>query len=129
MEEQKAGIHIGKRAFITAALIILALMLVAGVLTRVIPTGAYERMEADGRESIVADSFRYTEAARLPIWRWFTAPAEVLWGPDSTTIIVIILFILIIGGTFTLLDKCGMLRWLMGRLADQIGRASCRERV
>jgi len=119
VEEQKAGIRIGKRAFITAAVIILALMLVAGVLTRVIPTGAYERAVADGRESIVADSFRYTEAARLPIWRWFTAPVEVLWGPDSTTVIVIILFILIIGGTFTLLDRCGMLRWLMGRLASR----------
>ena len=119
MEDHKAGIHIGIKAFITAAVIILALMVAAGVLTRVIPTGAYERTITDGRETIVADSFRYTEAARLPLWRWFTAPVEVLWGPDSTMIIVIILFILIIGGTFALLDKCGTLRWLMGRLAGR----------
>ncbi|EKD42894.1 MAG: hypothetical protein ACD_72C00543G0003, partial [uncultured bacterium] len=41
--DEKAGAQISKKAFIQSALIILLLMLVAGVLTRVLPTGAYER--------------------------------------------------------------------------------------
>ena len=117
MKQEKSGIQIGKKAFITVALILLALMIAAGVLTRIIPAGAFQRAETDGRETIVPDSFAYTHETKMPLWRWFTAPVEVLWGPDNAAIIVIALFILIIGGVFTLLDKCGMLRWLMCRLA------------
>ena len=42
--EEKSGAQISKKAFIQSVIILLVIMLVAGVLTRVIPAGAYERL-------------------------------------------------------------------------------------
>jgi hypothetical protein len=41
-------------------------------------------------------SFQYVSRPDYPIWRWFTAPLEVLWGPDNVTLIVIILFLVLL---------------------------------
>ena len=42
--EEKSGAQISKKAFIQSVIILLVIMLVAGVLTRVVPAGAYERL-------------------------------------------------------------------------------------
>jgi len=49
-------------------------------------------------------------------WRWFTAPIEVLWGDDGFTIIVIIIFILMVGVAFAVMDKSGLLKASLGRI-------------
>jgi uncharacterized ion transporter superfamily protein YfcC len=76
--EQKAGAQIGVRAFVQSIVILFVLMMVAGILTLVVPAGAYERITLDGRETL--DPASYHEIARpdYPIWRWFVAPLEVL---------------------------------------------------
>ena len=78
MTEQKSGAQISTKAFIQAVLIIFALMMVSGILTQVIPAGEYTRIEVDGREAIDPASFRFVERPNYPVWRWFTAPFEVL---------------------------------------------------
>jgi uncharacterized ion transporter superfamily protein YfcC len=114
--EQKAGAHINTRAFIQSLLILLILMLAAGFLTRVVPSGSYTRIEEAGRELIDPATFQYTPAPDYPIWRWFTAPVETLWGPDSLTIIIIIIFLLLIGSSFAVLDKSGLMQAALGRI-------------
>src|SRR5664280_714370 len=104
MEQQQSGTRIGKRAFISAALILLVLMIGAGVLTRLVPAGQYQRTLKDGREVLDPTSFSLTQAQPLPIWRWFTAPIEVLGSSDAVMVITIILFILLVGGSFAVLD-------------------------
>ena len=120
--DEKAGAQISKKAFIQSALIILLLMLVAGVLTRVLPTGSYERSLVDGRSVIDPDSYQVTTGVEYPIWRWITAPVEVLWGPDSLTIITIIVFILLVSGAFAVLDKSGILKSVLARIVKKFGK-------
>jgi uncharacterized ion transporter superfamily protein YfcC len=115
------GVKVGKRTFISAVLILACLIIIAGVLTHLVPGGEFQREIADGREIIVPGTFRYTEAKGLPVWRWFTAPVEVLWGPDSLMIISIILFILIIGGAFAILDETGVLAAAIGNVVAALG--------
>ncbi len=119
--DQKSGAQISQKAFIQSAVILLALMIIAGILTLIIPTGQYQRMEVDGRESILADSYAITERPDYPIWRWFTAPFEVLAGPDSLTIIVIIVFILMVGIAFAIMDKSGILKAALARIVRRFG--------
>jgi len=119
--EQKAGAQISRRAFVQSLVILLALMIVAGLLTRVVPAGRYARIEQDGREIVDPASFQYTERPDYPIWRWFTAPVEVLWGPDGLTIITILIFLLLIGGAFAVLDKSGILRAAIARVVRAFG--------
>ncbi len=118
---EKAGAQISTRAFVQSLLILLALMLLAGVLTRLVPAGAYARVLENGRELINPTSFAYTPRPDYPIWRWFTAPVEVLWGPDAVIIITIILFLLMVGGAFAALDRSGILTAAVARLVQRYG--------
>lgn len=117
--EQKAGAQISTRAFIQSALILLVLMIVAGILTRVLPAGEYTRFTAEGRELIDPASYRVIDRPDYPVWRWFTAPLEVLWGPDSLIIITIIVFILLVSGAFAVLEKAGILTALLSRIVNR----------
>lgn len=117
--EQKSGAQISRKAFIQSVLILLALMVVSGILTRIIPAGKYQRIEVDGRETILPDSFAYTNRPDYPVWRWFIAPLEVLTGPDSLTIIVITVFILMVGVAFAIMDKSGILKSALARIVKR----------
>jgi len=112
MNEQ-SGLKISRKSFISSFTILLCLMVLAGILTKMIRPGTYQRIMVDGRESVVAGSFQYVNPVNYPFYRWFSAPVEVLRGSDSLTIIVIILFILLIGSTFVVLDKSGILKFIM----------------
>ena len=100
-----APLKIGKRTFLVAFFILLALMIAVGVLTRVIPAGSYLREQIGGKEVLVADSFQLTQAQPLPVYRWFTAPLEVLGGPDGAVIAVIVFFLLAVSMAFSLLKR------------------------
>lgn len=117
--EEKAGAQINKRTFIQSALILLVLMIAAGILTRVLPAGVYDRYEAEGRVLIDPTSYRVIERPDYPIWRWFTAPVEVLWGDDNLIIITIIVFIILVSGAFAVLEKCGILTSVLARIVKR----------
>ena len=123
--EQKAGAQIGKRAFIQSLVILFVLMMVAGILTLVIPAGQYAHIEVDGRQTIDPQSFQFTEKPDYAIWRWFVAPFEVLGSESGLTIIVIIVVLFFAGGAFAVMDKTGTLRAFIGRIVrhQQAGNA------
>lgn len=114
---QRAGVRIGVRAFMQSFLILLALMVVTGILTQVIPAGTYDRVQVEGREMIVTDSFRPVARPDYPIWRWFTAPLEVFTiGPDRGTVLMIVVLLILIGAAFAVMDKGGILRAILEAL-------------
>ena len=119
--DQKAGAQISKKAFIQSALILLLLMVIAGVLTKALPSGSFERYVEDGRTLIVPDSFQAIDRPVYPVWRWFTAPIEVLWGPDNLIIITIIVFILLVSGAFGIMDKSGILTAGLAKIVRKFG--------
>jgi len=117
--EQKAGAQISRKAFIQSALILLVLMIAAGILTRALPAGEYTRYESEGRVLIDPESYREIDSPHYPVWRWFTAPVEVLWGEDSMIIITIIVFILLVSGAFAVLEKAGILNALLAKIVHR----------
>lgn len=117
--EQRAGAQIGKRAFIQSLVILFVLMMIAGILTLVIPAGQYARIEINGRETIDPDSFQFTERPDYAVWRWFIAPLEVLGSDTGLVIIVLIVVLFFAGGAFAVMDKTGTLRAFIGRIVRQ----------
>ena len=107
---------IGKTAFLGAAGIILILMLVSGILTLVLDSGQYERVDVDGRTMIVADSYGTIEKPDYPVWRWITAPVEVLAAPGNIAVITIILFIVFVSGSIAILEGAGVMKDLVAKL-------------
>jgi uncharacterized ion transporter superfamily protein YfcC len=114
--EQKAGAQISQRAFIQSLVILFVLMMIAGILTLVIPAGQYNRIQASGRETIDPNSFQLVAKPDYPIWRWFLAPIEVLGSGSGLTVIVIIVVLFFAGGAFAVMDKTGTLRAFIGRI-------------
>lgn len=118
----KAGAQISTRAFVQSLVILFACMMIAGVLTLIVPPGRYARIRQANHEIIDPQSFQFVARPAYPVWRWFTAPLEVLGGPDSLTIIIIIVFLLMVGGSFAVLDKSGILLAAISRLVQALGR-------
>ena len=99
-------VKFGLKSFLTTCAILLAVMITVGILTFVIPAGAYQ-VGDDG--NILPDSFTLLqEQTRLPVYRWFTAPVEALLiGEGNTNIIMIIAVLLVLAGSFKVLDQSG----------------------
>ncbi len=115
MEQTEA--QIGRRSFIQSLIILAVLMLLAGLLTRLVPAGSYARITRDGRTLIDPDTFRFIERPHYPIWRWITAPIEVLWSQDGLIVVIIIVFLLMVGAAVAALNRSGILRALVERVA------------
>ncbi len=112
-------VAIGMKTFISAFVILLILLIGAGVLTRLVPMGAYEYVSIEGRQSVVPGSYETVDEEFLPVFRWFTAPIDVLFGGDGLIIITIILFLLIIGGSISILNEVQVLSFI---IHDIVGR-------
>ncbi len=121
MSDKHAGTTISARAFSQSVFILLALMLAAGILTRVLPAGSFSRVEEAGRQVIVPGSYQPTPRPDYAPWRWLTAPLEVLGGPDALVLITIAVFILLVGGGFAVLDDSGILQAALGRIVRAFG--------
>jgi uncharacterized ion transporter superfamily protein YfcC len=118
---EKSGAQINRKTFLQSMLILLVLMIFAGILTRVLPAGNYSTSMQDGRELIDPDSFEFVDRPDYPIWRWLTAPVEVLGSEHGLNIIVIIFFILMVGGSFAVLDESGILRGSLSGIVARFG--------
>ncbi len=139
--EMDVKVKFGLKSFITVVAILLAVLIAVGVLTFVIPAGRYTIYTTDESKAelpfyqytedeslnkqIVIGSYReLTEGendSRLPALRWFTSPFEaLLFGSNSSNMIMIIALLLVLGGTFKVLEESGglvsLVRVIMVRL-------------
>ncbi|TGG87875.1 YfcC family protein [Geotoga petraea] len=112
----KNSVEIGKRTFFISVLIIFSIMMISGVLTKTLPSGEYQREIVNGREIIIENSYSEIEKPDYPVWRWFTAPIEVLWSSDSTLIITIIIFILVVSGAIYVLNKNHVIEYIINNI-------------
>lgn len=121
MAEKRAGVSIGAKAFLASFLILLALMAGAGVLTRVLPAGAFDRVAGPSGPVIDPASYRVLPRPDYPVWRWFLAPIEVLGSEDALLVLVIVAFIAVVGGSFAVLQKAGILEAAVRSLSTRAG--------
>ena len=127
-KEIDVKVKFGLKSFITVVAILLAVLTVVGVLTFAIPAGRYTIYTTDASKAeepfyqytddaslnkqIVIDSYRELtdeeNSSRLPVIRWFTSPIEaLLFGSNSANMIMIIALLLVLGGTFKVLEESG----------------------
>lgn len=126
-EKKQGGSNVSARSFITAITVILALMLLTYVLTLVIPGGEFKRIEDENGNLIIesVDSFT-TVSGGIPFWKWLLSPILVLGASGSGALIAVIAFLLVIGGIFNSLDKCGLIKYMLGKLTHRFGAVKYR---
>ena len=117
-QAKNKGLNISVRSFVTAIVIIFLLMILAYSLTFLIPGGTYTRVvDADG--NLVIDTcaaFTYTDGG-ISFWKWLLSPLLVLGAAGSGTLIAVIVFLLVIGGVFNCLDRCGLMAYILNKTA------------
>lgn len=121
MENNKKGkgLNISAKSFISAIVVIFALMVISYVLTFVIPGGEYIRLE-DG--TINSDIPFHNVEGGIPFWKWILSPFLVLGSADGTTLIAILFFLLIIGGIFEAVGRCGLMKYMLDSLTMRFSK-------
>jgi len=117
---EKKGLSISVRSFITAIIVIFALMVAAFILTLVIPGGFYSRIEDSSGNLLIntAGKFSYVDGG-ISFWKWLLSPILVLGASGNGTLIAVIVFLLVIGGVFNSLDRCGLMRYMLNKISHR----------
>lgn len=97
-ENEKKGLNISVKSFITAIVVIFILMVLTYGLTFVVPEGG------------------------IPFWKWILSPILVLGSEDNVSLIAVLIFLLVIGGVFNCLDKCGLMKYMLDKITYRFGK-------
>ena len=97
--KEKPKMEAGVQSFITAIVVMFAMMVLTYALTIIIP-GGY-----------------------IPFWKWILSPILVLFAKDSGSMIAIIALLVVLGGIFNTLDKFGVLRLLLDKVTAKFGKS------
>ena len=97
-ENKNKGLNISVKSFVTAIVILFVLMVLTYGLTCLIPGG------------------------KLPLWKWALSPILVLGAEGSGSLIAIIAFLLILGGVFNGLDRCGLMKYMLDKITARFGK-------
>ncbi|MBS4207143.1 YfcC family protein [Bacillus sp. FJAT-50079] len=89
---------------INAFVLIFCVMIVAAILTYIVPAGEYERIEVDERTIVNPESFQFVEQSPVGFFQIFTSIHSGMIAGAG-----IIFFVLMIGGAFGILKATGAL--------------------
>ncbi len=115
---EKKSLSISVKSFILSMSIIILLMIAAYALTFVLPTGEYVRT-TDVNGNLIIDT---TENARgtfveknvdFPVYKFLLSWILILGSSGNVTLIMILVFLLVIGGIFQALMDCNLIEYLL----------------
>lgn len=125
--QQEKGLNISVRSFLTAIIVIFVLMVATYILTFLLPGGVYARIPDENGNLIIdtAAGFTYTQGG-IPFWKWLLSPILVLGSAGNGTLLAVIAFLLVIGGIFNSLDRCGLMKYILGKTVSRFSHVRYR---
>lgn len=126
-QKEKKGLDISASSFITAIAVIFVLMVVTYILTLVIPGGEYARITDQNGNTVIDTSSPFTEVqGGISFFKWLISPILVLTASGGGTLIAVIAFLIVIGGVFNSLDKCGLMKYMLDKTVHRFGAVKYR---
>lgn len=107
---QSEGLSIDKKTVFNIVAVLLAVLVFVGILTQVVPAGEYQ---TDANGSIVDGTYTRLDDYKLPLWKIVASPVLAFLGDNASTGFAIMAIIILIGGTFLILDRIGVLKYIM----------------
>ena len=120
-KSEKAIINVPKKTFLQVSCLLFALLIVATVLTFVIPRGAFGTMQNEAGETVDDYSVYLPLEGRsgIAIWKALLSPILVFASSDGLSLIMLSLFLFIISASFQVMNDVGGIRSLVGALSDK----------
>ncbi len=115
MQDNTKIFNINKKSFMTALIMLFALMILTYLLTFVLPSGEYQRVVTNGTQTVVPDTYTPVEG-HISFVKWIFSPILALGATGGGTAIAIIVFLLILGGVFNTIDDCGILAYMLSKI-------------
>ncbi|MDF9758249.1 putative ion transporter superfamily protein YfcC [Peribacillus simplex] len=106
-----------KERKINVFVLLLCILAIATLFTYILPAGEYARIEADGRTTVDANSFKWIESAPVGLFDMIKAIHTGMVEAGN-----IIFFLLIIGGFFGVLRATGTVDVLIGTMARKLAK-------
>lgn len=108
------------KVFLATIILLGILIIAAGAASYLIPAGNLSESMAGGR---TVHTYERMDQTPVPVWKIALSPLMSVTGTNGPKIVVLILFILIVGGSFAVMNNSGilpkMLSDLVGRFAHQ----------
>lgn len=111
--KNEIDIKLPMKSVISTLIILAVLVALAGASTHYIPAGQYIDVVRDGQ---MVKVYQQVEPAPVPVWKIALAPFMALTGKNGAKIIVIFAMIVILGGSFSILIKTGVINEMLARL-------------
>ena len=114
--KNKKLINISKKTFIGVAILLFLLMVVAIVMTYVLPKGRF--LEVDG----VIDYTKYENlgtAGGIPIWKGILSPFLLLGADGGIAIIMLCIFLCVIAGVFQAMNDNNGIKVIVNRVINR----------
>lgn len=118
--QQTKTLSISAKSFLTAILVIFALMIASYVLTLFVPAGSYARIPDENGNLMIDTASGFTDGdGGISFLTWILSPLLVLGATGSGTLIAVIAFLLVIGGVFQALEVCGLIRYILNKTVSR----------
>ena len=101
-----------KKMLCNTYFLVFSIMVFVAALTWIVPSGQYDRVEADGRTYAVAGSYHTVDRAPQGIGDILSAPVE-----GFTQCAEIIAFILVVGALFTIIERTGAINTMIKKVS------------
>ena len=113
------SLSLSTKSFIVSMVIILALMIFSYVLTFILPAGAFDTaLDSNGNNLIVPGTYHEVRSS-FNFLNFIFSPILVLGSDGNLLLIAILLFLLVIGGTFQVLNDQGIIEYLLKKLINK----------
>lgn len=110
------GLNIDKKTIISIFCVLAAILIFAGILTQTVPRGEYQ---TDVNGSVVDGTYSRIEDYKLPLWKIIASPVIAFTNGNALTGAAIIAIIILVGGTFLILDRIGVLKYIMATIVNK----------
>ena len=114
-KHQKKLIDISQKTFIQVVLLLAGLMLLAILMTYIVPKGTFGVLPDGG-----PDYLKYHEisgAKGIPIWQGLLSPVLVFLSDDGPALLMLSLFLMVISAAFQVMNDVGGVRSLIGAVS------------
>lgn len=114
--KKSEGLNIDKKTLFGIAGLLFAILIIVGALTQFLPRGEFQ---VDENGSVIAGTYTENPDFKLPLWKVAASPVLAFTSSKASVGLAIIAIIVLVGGTFLILDRIGVLKYMMAFIVNK----------